>query len=223
MTLKTGRIPANLRLTLIFVIIITLIVASIGGFSHFQPEGTVESSPSELSIGVHLNATSLSWGQTLSVHIWENNTLPEQNNVTVENRWAISGLQVWTCSPSWPMNLGVMRGHYAAGNVSEGQQLQLLDFLTCPISTSLIKVRSFLFEPYSTVTSETTNFGVYSVPLRETVLVSGLEMTLAVCGVPSASCPSEYSGQYTVVVGDEWGHLVFAYFSLSTGNRTGVQ
>jgi hypothetical protein len=214
---QASRARVNLRLILAVVIIFAFVAATIGGFHYLQSAKTVESSPSALSIGVNLNDTSLSWGQPLSIHIWENNSLPEQNNVTVVSDWAVSNLQVWSCTPSWPMHFGLMRGHFTTSNVSEGQVLQIPIGLNCSSFFLTHKVNPFLvFEPFGAVLNNATNYWTLQVPLGQYVPVPGWALQQAVCGTHSANCSSLYTGLYTVVVGDEWGHLAFGYFSLST-------
>ena len=132
----------------------------------------------------------------MAVTIWDNNTLAENNHVAVASDWAISGIDGGGCVRNWPLGIGLMKGHYAASNVSQGQFVDYPFFWNCP--GELIVLQSLTFLPHNSTAIAKTNFGTPSWNILQTYTYQNLE-----------------PGEYTVVACDEWGHIALAYFSMT--------
>ncbi len=198
------------RTASVFLLVMLVVIGTLAGLSFVQQSQTMLSAPSDLAVGVRLNATSIQSGQALTIYIWLANTADKVNNVSARDGF-VEGLEPWGCEPyQWPLRFGILVGHYTQSNISEGTWLpsDWRDY-NCSIYSS-IQVESVSFKPQSEVANITSLLGnqtniLSNVTLNDTDVVPG---TL----YPSISSP----GMYTVVVGDEWGQVASAIFSVES-------
>ncbi len=192
--MEPSRTQPTLRPVLVFCISIALIIAVTGGFNYIQPK----SLPSALELHVSVDTKMVVKGQSVAVDIWENNTLPEKNNVAVATNWGIADLTVYSCVRGWPIGMELLKGYYVTSNVSQGTLVFYPFISSCP--AALIILQSLTFLPDSSMVVATTNFGTPTWDIRQTFTYQNLN-----------------SGEYTVVVYDEWGHQALAQFTVTAG------
>ena len=148
---------------------------------------------------LRLYATASSFGsstQNINATIWEVNTLHSTNEVDVAPNWSgVLGISAQGCFQGWPMGQGLLKGHYVASNASQGQLVPYPFTFSCPAEPIIL--RSLTFQPNSTTAIATTNFGTPTWDINQSFIYQNLS-----------------PGEYTIIACDEWGHTVFAYFSV---------
>ena len=157
-----------------------------------------------------MNATSIHLNQHIDVHAWVTNTIDSENNVTATDGWP-SGFGLWGfgCNHPhlWPLRLGLATGHYTQDNVSEaGWLMPAPSNLHCS-AFPIANLTSFLFMPSNS--SAMISYNRYG----QTYVAKAIPIE-ATQSIPGPMFPSLSAGKYTVIVGDEWGHLAFATFSI---------
>ena len=131
----------------------------------------------------------------MTVTIWDNNTLAKNNSVSIGSDWAVTGLTVFPCDRGWPIGIGLLRGHYVASNVSQGQLVDYSFQWNCPPPITL---QNFTFLPHGSTALVMTNYG----PTTRNILQMYTYQNLK-------------PGAYTAVACDEWGHISIAYFAVT--------
>jgi len=206
------KIPRGLPIISMFFIIISVLMT---GCAQTTTETTIATlttttaqSGNGLQLQVSLNAATLTPGEPLQINVSEYNTLPTNNNVAAATNWGVNGLTIGACPNInlLPFGVAVFRGHYDAGNISQGTPLPLFAAVPCvPLirlitgydflpdsSTAAIMPGGDLQSPTLMSATETVK-GTYSQGIQLTPLTSGI---------------------YTVVAGDEWGTLEFLYINV---------
>lgn len=179
-----------------------------------QPE--VANDESGLQLRLSLNATSITRGEWVRISIEEYNTLLEVNNVTSARDWAVSYLTVGPCGVlNSPMGFAILSGRYTNSNISSAKQLELYQpgMYSCPAMLS--DIRSYAFLPMNSTASV---YGSCSPSLCFSAEMNSTGTTRGYWGTSllgSSSFQTFSPGIYTVVAGDEWSGIVFAYFTVS--------
>jgi hypothetical protein len=175
-----------------------------------------------LVLGAGVNASVLSPGSALSIQVWEKNTLDSVNNVSASNDWPVTGLSLGPCGTfSMPFGIEVLAGYHtgASQNLSliQGVQYYQPGVFFCPV---ILNPGWYLFGPQST----DATLGGFCSP-EPCGTSSRLNTTVTITGEYVGGSPSPTPlapGLYTVVVGDEWGALLFLYFSVPSSGHGGT-
>ncbi|HEV2137849.1 MAG TPA: hypothetical protein VGR53_03340 [Nitrososphaerales archaeon] len=170
--------------------------------------------PLPLKFTLTMNTTRLVSGRSIFIKSDIFNSLPQILSVNGTSNWPWDSLKAGPC----PFYAGIviLRGHYAQSNFTAGTDLQMYPYglaIPCP---------AFLAAYY-----------VFQ-PLSDQVMFFGGEATLAMGDAlsgygyyaPGQTCDVGFNcgnekvtpfgpGIYTVVAGDEWGHLAFGYFEVT--------
>jgi hypothetical protein len=156
-----------------------------------------------MHLTVNYSSGSPTWSALLSG--WVNSTSPSIDNVTAADSWAFSlnALYTRSCTPGWPIGIGVMEGHYTGDNYTLGTLLPLnLSQSQCTGTSN--SPNSFAFEPQTSkalvVLGGTPSFWTILTALNFTGTSPGYLLP---------------SGVYTAVLADEWGDVVTASFFAS--------
>jgi len=196
-------------LALALAIIAVLAVATVAALYHPQQN----SDPAALNLQVSVSP-AVGSGQSLAVtaNLWLNNTLSKNNFVTIHYQktagrptasgWPMEGLTTG-CVAGYPLGIGLLAGHYAANNVSDGQLVPYQFVFGCPGDQIILQSLTFL--PHSSTAVAKTNFGTPTWDISSTFTYQNVG-------------PGGYTlvaGEYTVVAGDVWGQIAFAYFSVA--------
>jgi hypothetical protein len=157
-----------------------------------------------LQLRVDLNATNLLSGESLQVEVSEFNTLSTFNNVSASDQWPIR-VALGSCPNVYdqPFGIAVYSGHVDEQNLSQGVQLQIFPRSACPMF--IRAVTGYAFQPQSDLAVVLPNVNAVPSPLIANVTVS-----MIYSGLPQP-LPA---GTYTVVAADEWGALLFLYFTV---------
>ncbi|HYA56705.1 MAG TPA: hypothetical protein VED22_07925 [Nitrososphaerales archaeon] len=174
------------------------------------PSGTFPQSVSyDSGVGftMHLTVNYSSGSQTWSALLrgWVNSTSPSINNVTAADSWAfpLSDLYTRSCTPGWPIGIGVMEGQYTQDNYTLGTLL--------PLNLSRSQCTGVSSSPNSVAFEPQTSRAL--VVLGGTPSFWTIQTTLNFTGTtPGYLLPS---GVYTAVLADEWGDVLTANFRAS--------
>ena len=167
-----------------------------------------------LSLRFTLNATSVSQGRAVNLTVGEWNTLSAQNEAWVSDAWVVQGLGVGPCGRlNFPFGFEIVSGQYynLTGLVS-AQKIQLSPpgVYSCP--AILAGVTSYSFYPLSDVANITGPCPSGPDPCFHSVMSYSETVSTYWNGTSMAPLPV---GAYTVIVGDEWGALLFGHFTVT--------
>ena len=168
-----------------------------------------------LILNLSLNATGIQSGQSISITVDEENSLPQANNVSVSKDWPLSQgtLAVGPCGTfSYPMGWAIAQGYISANNESAAKWIDIYEPGAYPCPLVLAGITSYNFQPSSNVAvisqadCSLSSCGGQGEPMSATSSFSGYW---------SGSTFSDFApGVYTVVAGDEWATLVFVHFTV---------
>lgn len=160
-----------------------------------------------LELELSMNGTRFSAGQNISVNVSEFNALDQSNNVSGSGDWFVPvALGSCTNLNDLPVGIALYRGHYSAGNVSSGTQIQVFPVTVCPMIVRYIS--GYEFQANSDVATILPGSAQVAV-MASVDIVNG---TSNGAGIGQASPLNP--GQYTVVAADEWGAVTFLYFQV---------
>jgi len=166
-----------------------------------------------LNVRIGLSGSRVASGTSLEVNVSDYNSSPDSLNLTRETSWALDGLSTGGCpSLYYPFGIAVYLGVYTAANASQAAPLRVFPEIPCPLLVRYIT--GYLFLPTSDHAIVLPGTG--EVPMATTLLVSG---TYGVGGNQSRRPTPFAPGSYTIVAGDEWGNLEFAYFVVTSSSN----
>jgi hypothetical protein len=159
-----------------------------------------------LLIRLELNSSRVASGATLGINVGDYNPSPKELNLTRETAWPLGGLSTGGCpSLYYPFGIAVFQGIYTSENASEAAPLRIFPLAPCPMIVRYIT--GYAFQPLSD--NATVLPGTGEVPMAAGLSLSG---TYGTPGSGLNGSTPFSPGTYTVVAGDEWGNLAFAYF-----------
>jgi len=164
-----------------------------------------------LSLRLILNTSVFSQGRSVSLTVGEWNNLDAQNEVEASQAWPIEGLGVGPCGPTnYPFGFEVLSGYYNSSvGLDSAQKINLYGPgpYFCPMI--LTGISSYSFYPLS------DRAEVYGSCEKNPCFTEDMNTTGAIQGNWSGSSMAPLPpGAYTVVVGDEWGALLFGHFEI---------
>ena len=161
-----------------------------------------------LLLRLELNSSRITSGATLGINVSDYNPSSVELNLPRETAWALDGLSTGGCpSLYYSFGIAVFQGRYTSANVSQAVSLRIFPVIPCPMLVRYIT--GYLFQPMSD--NATVLPGTGEVPMAAGVSVSGTYYTP---GSQLNGLTPFTPGTYTVVAGDEWGNLAFAYFAV---------
>jgi hypothetical protein len=159
-----------------------------------------------LLVRLELNISRIVSGASVGIDVSDYNPSPMVLNFSKESAWALNDLSTGGCpSLYYPFGIAVFQGKYTSANVSQAVPLRIFPVVPCPMLVRYIT--GYQFQPMSD--NATVLPGTGEVPMATEVSVSG---TYYVPGSQLNGLTPFAPGTYTVVGGDEWGNLAFAYF-----------
>ena len=174
------------------------------------------SGSSSLRLYLSANSTSINSGQAIGIDISVNNTLSKPVIVYEQDNWAFSVMMLKPCSHT-PVGISILDGYYTQKNMTVLKQLPIYSqTVLCPATQNFVK--SYEFQPLS---SQARIFECVpdqqfscsgTVKMKYHVSFKGVWETWNVFR-------SFSSGTYTIVGGDEWGHIVIQHFEVVNSTR----
>jgi hypothetical protein len=204
---KSVRNMSIILVVAVITILVALIVPPYISPAHntFQKQVSVVS-PYGFTLGLELNATSLTTTGHVAITAWVNNTSSIIENVTAQDSWAVDRTRLWgrICTNGWPMGVGVMQGHYTVFNYTQGTLIRIPQpFVLCPVLRAAPEW--YAFAPSSSKALVSLN-GAPQFWVVQTTLAFG-PASLGESQIPS--------GVYTAVAADEWGDVLLTNFLVS--------
>ncbi len=164
------------------------------------------SSANGLQTRLELNRSSLVPGAVLGITVGDYNPTSAAVNVSKDSAWAMDGLSTGGCpSLYYPFGIAILQGRYTTANISQAMPLRVFPNVACPLLVRYIT--GYLFQAMSY--NATVIPGTGAVPMQTAISVGG---TYGTAGSLQQQLTPFAPGTYTVVAGDEWGNLTFAYF-----------
>jgi hypothetical protein len=174
--------------------------------SSFSSPAALMTTSHHLLLQLTLANSTISQGSNITVGLKMTNLLSVGNDIPRGYSWAVLGLY-WPgnpCSPAGvyePLGIAIFSGYFSAGNISSGKSLYLWNPSTyyCPGSVE----SPWAFLPTSDVAR--TLGGSFL-----------LDANFSTGGYWTTENQFVHfnSGTYTLVEGDEWGDLLFLYFTV---------
>jgi len=176
-------------------------------------------SPGDLNLELSIGAPDVGQPNAVQLNITEYNDATSYNNVSASSDWPVSGLSLGPCGTlEFPFGIAVYQGHYTSQNISSATPLPIFtpnangtaqsSPVACPANP---QVFSYDFAPQSD--SATTGLTWAGESSSTTYRLSA---SFSITGYWNSS--SDFAvfgkGTYTVVAGDEWGHISFQYFTM---------
>jgi hypothetical protein len=192
------------RPSLIFLVVM-LASASVVGLVIIVSPYIAFHEPGAISFGASLNSTEISQNQTIRVTVSDRNTLLFANQLPLSKDWGVSSLPEGSClSDEYPFGVAVFQGRYGMDNVSSAKVLKLYvpGVLDPCLSNGL--GNSVEFKPHQNISASVRLNGYYTS--GETPAPGGG----FIAGIFHPFLP----GEYTLVAGDQWGHVQILYFQV---------
>jgi len=184
------------------------------------PKSVTTESAGGLLLGLSLNETTIAPGQTISITVYERNTLQKTNNVSASDSWPVSGPGVGPCGvTTMPMGITVYQGNWSTLTISGVQPLQLYKPGPYYCPAVMGGVRAYVFQPTSgeaQVIGPCSSNPCFSSNMSSTIDAKGF------WGTSLIQFSDFAPGVYTVVAGDEWGNVVLLRFEVVSGSTTPV-
>ena len=187
-----------------------------------QTRATVTDSIDSMELRLSLNTSSSSGGISISVFADEYNPLVSMNNVTAANDWFVplNYLDGAICGDDGPtVGFAIAQGHYTSSNATAAKFLDLVNPVGatyhCPLYLGYASATGFLFQPMSDMAASYGCNPGTSECLSGSAS-TGASGTGAITGYwnQGGAFMSFPRGVYTVLVEDEWGNSVLAYFTV---------
>lgn len=163
-----------------------------------------------LKLNLSTSSQVIQPGQPIGIMISVNNTLSKQVTFSDENSWKISDLSVNPCT-SAQYGIAIFNGFYSEQNATEGKPLPIFnDAALCPVYNQT--TQSYVFQPSSGHVTLNNCVGTPSECL------AGFDMgdQFSFSGLWKYGQVQPFSpGLYTIVGGDEWGHVSIEHFVVS--------
>ena len=167
--------------------------------------------PGAVSISASLNSTDVGQNQTIKVTVSDVNGLRIPNELPLSGDWRVQNLSMGPCFAytAYPYGIAVYQGRYAIDNISSAKSMAIYapGIYHCP-SESI--ANSFTFKPLQNASSYVDLRGFWTAGVTPNQYGGFTE------GVLYPFPP----GEYTVVAGDEWGHVAILYFQVTPSSST---
>src|SRR5579864_7186347 len=202
----------TLHLSIITILVISFVIGISTAYV-LSINSTNSSDPSFLDLSVSTNSTFLKTGQTIGIDITLNNTSSKTLTINHQNMWKLKGIGLHPCNSETPFGIAILEGNYVNDNMTEAKQLSLYSngLYSCP---SPFIITSYVFQPLSDnasiVAFESPNYYKSTDHFSLRGYFVDRQFLLF------------HSGQYTIVGGDEWGHVVIRHFVVSTIGTIGI-
>lgn len=143
-------------------------------------------------------------GGPVSIDVGLNNTGSVPLTLAKSDNWPRNDMSSGLCS-YLPFGISILKGYYTEQNMSSAKSLVIYENVPCP-APSLIK--SYTFEPSSSKATQECD-SLFTCP--------GLTDMKAHLVIPDFMYNGQHHsfdvGKYTVVGGDEWGHVAIQHFT----------
>lgn len=169
---------------------------------------------SSLGFDLSINTDTIKSGQAISMDISISNTQSKSLTVPVANNWPIRNydLSISECS-YYPMGIAILNGYYTEQNMSNAFPLSLYVRSGCTIGPL---IENYTFQSLSSKTTPECYSTEYSCP---GLVVTKSHLSYSGYYDNNNQFHPFNGGTYTIVGGDEWGHLAVQHFVVDNGGQ----
>ncbi|MDG7012861.1 MAG: hypothetical protein JRN46_01375 [Nitrososphaerota archaeon] len=185
---------------------LVVVVAAVGALEAFPSRTYAFQVPSAVGFSVSANSTAVAPGQTIRLTMKDVNYLPFPNEPKSYFVFP-NGLNMsaGVCGLLAPFGVAAYEGHDTLGNISSATQVAVFDdfgFYSC-----LASLNPFALGPFQSAARAAYLDGYWTA--GETQAPGG--------GYTQGVLHPFAPGEYTVAVGDGWGHTSLVYFQVDAG------
>jgi len=141
--------------------------------------------------------------EPVTINIGLNNTGSVPLTIAKSDNWPRNDMSSGLCS-NLPFGISILKGYYTEQNMSSAKSLVIYGLVPCPLPTV---IKSYTFDPLSNKATQECD-SLFSCP--------GLTDMKAHLVIPDFMYNGQHHsfdvGKYTVVGGDEWGHVLIKHF-----------
>lgn len=184
------------------------LVNSFGSENHLSNTNSTRDT-SFIKLFLTTNSTAIRHGQAIGADIWISNTSGNKITMNYDDNWSWKRLVLHPCVVGMPFGVALLEGNYSLQNITEAKQLSLYPNTTyyCPMER-YDQVNAYVFEPSSDNATLETPAGNFNSETRYDFTVNGFYG-------PTNDFQTLADGKYTIVSGDEWGHIALQHFTVS--------
>lgn len=143
-------------------------------------------------------------GGPVTIDVGLNNTGSVPLTLAKSDNWPRNDLSSGLCS-NLPFGMSILKGYYTEQNMSSAKSLVIYDTVPCPLPTP---IKSYTFESLNSKATQECD-SLFSCP--------SLTDMKAHLVIPDFMYNGQHHsfdvGKYTIVGGDEWGHVVIRHFT----------
>lgn len=182
-----------------------IVIPSLNGTNPAKPKATSENkNSSPLQLFLSIDSEYENPGGPVSIDVGLNNTGSVPLTLAKSDNWPRNDMSSGLCS-YLPFGISILKGYYTEQNMSSAKSLAIYDTVPCP-APSLIK--SYTFEPSSSKATQECD-SLFTCP--------GLTDMKAHLVIPDFMYNGQHHsfdvGKYTIVGGDEWGHVTIQHLT----------
>ncbi|NHH97165.1 hypothetical protein DYY66_1666 [Candidatus Nitrosotalea sp. FS] len=181
-----------------------IIIPPLNDTNSAKPKATSENKNSSLQLFLSIDSEYENPAEPINIDIGLDNTGSVPLTLAKSDNWPRIDMSSGLCS-YLPFGISIMKGYYTEQNMSSAKSLVIYENVPCP-APSLIK--SYTFEPSSSKATQECDT-LFTCP--------GLTDMKAHLVIPDFMYNDQHHsfdvGNYTLVGGDEWGHVVIQHFA----------
>lgn len=153
--------------------------------------------------------------EAVGVDISLNNTSSTPLTLTKADNWPRNDLSSGSCS-NLPFGMAILKGYYTEQNMTGASSLVIYQNIPCPNPAS---IKSYTFQPLSSKATQECD-SLFSCPV-----LADMKIHLKVDGFMDNNGQHRpfNVGTYTIVSGDEWGHVTISHFTEEYATLAGVK
>jgi len=152
-------------------------------------------------------------GQSITLEISLVNSLPKTVTIPEANDWPNNYLAISECSSFYPIGISILKGDYTKQNMTGITPLSLYPGYGCSTNPSLMP--RYTFQPLS---SKTTPVCEFTLPCPQLMIMKSQLSYDGYYDNNNQLHPFD-TGRYTIVGGDEWGHIAIQHFTVINGTQ----
>ena len=160
---------------------------------------------SALRLYLSTDSTYANPAEAVGVDISLNNTGSTPLILAKSDNWPRNDLSSGPCS-NLPFGIAILKGYYAEQNMTGASSLVIYQNIPCPNPAS---IKSYTFQPLSSKATQECD-GPFSCPV-----LADMKIHLKIDGFMDNNGQHRpfNVGTYTIVGGDEWGHVAIQHFT----------
>jgi hypothetical protein len=176
---------------------------------------TDDQTSSALRLYLSTDSTYANPAEAVGVDISLNNTSSTPLILAKADNWPRNDLSSGPCS-NLPFGVAILKGYYTEQNMSGASSLVIYQNIPCPNPTS---IKSYTFQPLSNKATQECD-SLFSCPV-----LADMKIHLKVDGFMDNNGQHRpfNVGTYTIVGGDEWGHVAIQHFTEAYATLAGVK